>query len=137
MVSGGGLIEIEDGRDILILDGDCGLCHRLANFVDRRIVDKGMLALRASDSEDARLVISKLPESLREADTVYLIRNGKAYVRSSAAIRCLKYMRLHWRIIYPIVWIIPLPLRDFVYRIVAKYRHMIFERPEVCTFRTD
>ena len=62
MVSGGGLIEIEDGRDILILDGDCGLCHRLANFVDRRIVDKGMLALRASDSEDARLVISKLPE---------------------------------------------------------------------------
>lgn len=137
MVSGGGLIEIEEGRDILILDGDCGLCHRLANFVDRRIVDKGMLALRASDSEDARLVISKLPESLREADTVYLIRNGKAYVRSSAAIRCLKYMRLHWRIIYPIVWIIPLPLRDFVYRIVAKYRHMIFERPEVCTFRTD
>ena len=137
MVSGGGLIEIEDGRDILILDGDCGLCHRLANFVDRRIVDKGMLALRASDSEDARLVISKLPESLREADTVYLIRNGKAYVRSSAAIRCLKYMRLHWRIIYPIVWIIPLPLRDFAYRIVAKYRHMIFERPEVCTFRTD
>ena len=80
MVSGGGLIEIEDGRDILILDGDCGLCHRLANFVDRRIVDKGMLALRASDSKDARLVISKLPESLREADTVYLIRNGKAYV---------------------------------------------------------
>ena len=137
MVSGGGLIEIEDGRDILILDGDCGLCHRLANFVDRRIVDKGMLALRASDSEDARLVISKLPESLREADTVYLIRNGKAHVRSSAAIRCLKYMRLHWRIIYPIVWIIPLPLRDFAYRIVAKYRHMIFERPEVCTFRTD
>ncbi len=137
MVSGGGLIEIEDGRDILILDGDCGLCHRLANFVDRRIVDKGMLALRASDSEDARLVISKLPESLRKADTVYLIRNGKAYVRSSAAIRCLKYMRLHWRIIYPIVWIIPLPLRDFGYRIVAKYRHMIFERPEVCTFRTD
>lgn len=137
MVSGGGLIEIEHGRDILILDGDCGLCHRLANFVDRRIVDKGKLALRASDSEDARLVISKLPESLREADTVYLIRNGKAYVRSSAAIRCLKYMRLHWRIIYPIVWIIPLPFRDFAYRIVAKYRHMIFERPEVCTFRTD
>ncbi len=126
-----------DGRDLLILDGDCGLCHRLANFVDRRIVDKRTLAFRASDSEDAQLVITKLPASLREADTVYLIRNGKTYIRSSAAIRCLKYMRLRWRVIYPLVWIIPLPLRDFAYGIVAKYRHMIFRRPEICTFRID
>ena len=71
MVSGGGKIEIMDGRDLLILDGDCGLCHRLANFVDRRIVDRRTLAFRASDSEDAQLVITKLPASLREADTVY------------------------------------------------------------------
>jgi predicted DCC family thiol-disulfide oxidoreductase YuxK len=137
MVSGGGKIEITDGRDLLILDGECGLCHRLANFVDRRIVDRRLLAFRASDSEDAQLVISKLPASLREADTVYLIRNGKAYIRSAAAIRCLKYMRFHWRVIYPLVWIIPLPLRDFAYGIVAKYRHMIFRRPEKCTFRID
>ena len=73
MVSGGGKIEITDGRDLLILDGECGLCHRLANFVDRRIVDRRLLAFRASDSEDAQLVISKLPAALREADTVYLL----------------------------------------------------------------
>ena len=53
MVSGGGKIEITDGRDLLILDGECGLCHRLANFVDRRIVDRRLLAFRASDSEEA------------------------------------------------------------------------------------
>ena len=122
---------------MLILDGDCGLCHRLANFVDKRMVDKSILAFRASDSEDAMGVISKLSDSLQDADTVYLIREGRAYIRSAAAIRCLKYMRIHWRLLYPIAWIVPLPLRDLVYMIVARYRHMIFKRPESCTFRVD
>jgi len=137
VVGGGGTIELAGGRDLLILDGDCGLCHRLANFVDKRIVDESLLAFRTSDSDDAQSVISKLPRHLQEADTVYLIRDGEAFIRSAAAIRCLKYMRLHWRIIYPVAWLVPLPLRDFAYGIVAKYRHMIFRRPEMCTFRID
>ena len=137
MVSGGGKIEITDGRDLLILDGECGLCHRLANFVDRRIVDRRLLAFRASDSEDAQLVISKLPAALREADTVYLIRNGKSYIRSAAGIRCLLYMKWYYRMWYPICWLVPLPARNIAYSLVAKFRHKIFSKPKVCSFRID
>jgi predicted DCC family thiol-disulfide oxidoreductase YuxK len=137
LVCGGGPIVLEGDRDVLILDGDCGLCHRLANFIDKRIIDRNLLAFRPRDSEDAGALVSKMPESFRSADTVYLIRNGQTYIRSAATIRCLLYMGAHWRALFPLAWIIPLPLRDLVYRIVAKYRHLVFERPEYCTFRTD
>ena len=128
---------LDGSRDVLILDGDCGLCHRLAEFIDKRIMDEELLAFRAGNSEDAELLFSKMPESLRNLDTVYLIRGGRVYIRSAAAIRCLLYMRLYWRSLFPVLWIIPLPIRDLVYRIVARNRHLFFERPEYCSFRID
>tara|TARA_Y100000768_G_scaffold364641_1_gene325249 strand:- start:3994 stop:4386 length:393 start_codon:yes stop_codon:yes gene_type:complete len=128
---------LDESRDVLILDGDCGLCHRLAEFIDKRIMDKELLAFRPGNSEDAELLFSKMPESLRREDTVYLIRRGRVYIRSAAAIRCLLYMGVHWRSVFPILWIIPLPIRDLAYRIVARYRHLFFKRPEYCSFRMD
>ena len=128
---------LDESRDVLILDGDCGLCHRLAEFVDKRIMDRELLAFRPGNSEDAEFLFSKMSESIRSADTVYLVRGGRTYIRSAAAIRCLLYMRLHWRLLFPVLWIIPFPIRDLVYRIVARYRHVFFERPEYCSFRID
>ena len=128
---------LDESRDVLILDGDCGLCHRLAEFVDKRIMDRELLAFRPGNSEDAELLFSKMSESIRSADTVYLVRGRRTYIRSAAAIRCLLYMRAHWRLLFPVLWIIPLPIRDLVYRIVARYRHLFFERPEYCSFRID
>ena len=128
---------LDGSRDVLILDGDCGLCHRLAEFVDKRIMDRELLAFRPGNSEDAELLFSKMSESIRSADTVYLVRGRRTYIRSAAAIRCLLYMRAHWRLLFPVLWIIPLPIRDLVYRIVARYRHLFFERPEYCSFRID
>ena len=128
---------LDESRDVLILDGDCGLCHRLAEFVDKRIMDRELLAFRPGNSEDAELLFSKMRESIRSADTVYLVREGRTYIRSAAAIRCLLYMRAHWRLLFPVLWIIHLPIRDLVYRIVARYRHLFFERPEYCSFRID
>tara|TARA_Y200000002_G_scaffold47986_1_gene34613 strand:- start:1090 stop:1482 length:393 start_codon:yes stop_codon:yes gene_type:complete len=130
-------VVLDESRDVLILDGDCGLCHRLAEFVDKRIMDRELLAFRPGNSEDAELLFSKMRESIRSADTVYLVREGRTYIRSAAAIRCLLYMRAHWRLLFPVLWIIPLPIRDLVYRIVARYRHLFFERPEYCSFRID
>ncbi len=128
---------LDGSRDVLILDGDCGLCHRLAEFIDKRIMDRELLAFRPGNSEDSELLFSKMPESLRNIDTVYLIRDGRVYIRSSAAIRCLLYMGIHWRSLFPIMWIVPLPIRDLAYRIVARYRHLFFDRPEYCSFRID
>ncbi len=117
-------------RDVLLLDGDCGLCHRLAQFINRR--KKLDLEFRPIESEEGKKLISNLPEKQQNADSVYLIRNGKSYIRSAAGIRVLLYLKWYWKVWFPIVWIVPFPFRDIVYRLIAKFRHRIFKPPASC-----
>ena len=124
-------------RDILLLDGDCGLCNRLAIFLDKRLGKGKDIAYRAILSEEGQELITTFPQKQQDADSVYLLRNGKSYIRSAAGIRCLLYMKWYYRMWFPIFWIIPFPLRDIGYRIIAKYRHKIFKKPETCLFRID
>ena len=89
----------------LILDGDCGLCNRVAIFLRPRLgIDKKIIFL-TNDSEDGKEIINKLSSKKQEADTVYFIQNGKSYIKSAAAIRCLLFMEWHFKVLYPFCWI--------------------------------
>ncbi len=119
---------------VLLMDGDCGLCTRSAVFLHPRLTDSNSMRFVAIESEEGQALISTFPEKYQRADSVYLIRNGRPYMRSAAAIRCLLYLKWHYKFPFPFAWIIPLPIRDVAYRIVAKYRMKFFAPPEVCIF---
>ena len=105
-------------QDILLLDGLCALCSRSGSFLTKRL--SGPLTLSELQSEEGVALLEK--HEITE-DSVVLIRNGKPYIRSAAAIRCLLYMKWNWRWMFPFAWIIPLPIRDLGYRFIAKIRH--------------
>ena len=128
---------LDPNRDVLLLDGECGLCHRLALFMEPKLGPGVDIAYRPIKSDDAHSLIINFPEWQQKADSVYLLRNGRSYVRSAAVIRCLLYLRWYWKMWFLILWVIPLPIRDMVYRFVSKYRHLVFKKPEYCTFRID
>ena len=119
-------------KDCLLLDGNCGLCNRVAIILQPRLDNGKNLRFLTNESEEGKTIIEKLPLGEQKADTVYLIRNGEPYIRSAAAIRCLLYLKWYYKIWYPFVWIIPKPLRDFVYDIISKNRHKIFPEPDIC-----
>ena len=119
-------------RDVLLLDGECGLCNRLAQFVDKRRNKNEIIGFKSIHSEEGQALISTLTKKQQDADTVYLIRKKKAYFRSGAGIRILLYMKWYWKIWFPILWLVPLPIRNFVYVLIAKNRHRIFKKPTTC-----
>ena len=104
-------------RDTLLIDGICGLCTRSGKFISNRQVRELDIIEQQSD-----VGIGLLKEHQINVDSLVLIRKGRAYTRSSAAIRCLLYMRLNWIWIYPFAWAIPLPIRNLAYLTVAKLR---------------
>ena len=124
-------------RDVLFLDGDCGLCHGLAFFMDDRLAIDSDISYRPIQSPEVQEIISNFTDRQQKADTVYLIRANKVYIRSSAAIRCLLYLKWYWKLWFPILWLIPLPVRDTIYRMIAMIRYQIFKKPESCSFRID
>ena len=97
---------LDSNRDFLLLDGDCGLCHQLAFFMDPRLAPDSEIAYRPIKSNDAQKLIHTFPKWQQRSDTVYLLRNGRSYIRSAAAIRCLLYLRWYWRIWFFIFWVI-------------------------------
>ena len=127
--------KMNEKSDILLLDGECGLCNRIAIFIDKRRKRGMNLTYLSIESEEGQKIIKGFSKRQRDADSVYLIRNGKTYIRSAAGIRILLYLKWYYAIWYPFSWIFPLPLRDIVYRIIAKYRHKFFKKPEVCLFK--
>ncbi|MFL2981490.1 MAG: thiol-disulfide oxidoreductase DCC family protein [Candidatus Poseidoniaceae archaeon] len=107
-------------KDALLIDGLCALCTKSGQFISKR--QSKALELVEQNSELGQKLLQNHNISI---DSVVLIRNGKPFVRSSAAIRCLLYMKWNWKWIYPFAWIVPWPIRDLVYRIIAKFRKKI------------
>ena len=106
-------------EDTLLLDGLCGLCRRSGKFLVKRLVKP--LTIGELNSEVGKKTITDFSIS---ADSLVLIRAGKPHIRSAAVIRTLLYMRWNWRWLFPFAWLIPLPLRDLCYFLVAKSRHL-------------
>ena len=107
-------------QDTLLIDGLCSLCTRTGRFITRRQVRQLEITEQESD-----LGLKLLKRYNLKRDSLVLVCDGKAYVRSSAAIRCLLYMRWNWRLMYPFAWLIPWPIRDLAYVTIAKLRHKI------------
>ena len=104
-------------KDTLLIDGLCGLCTKTGKFISNRQARD--LEITEQDSE---IGIELLNRCQVNANTLVLIRKNKMYSHSSAAIRCLLYMRWNWIWLFPFAWIIPRPIRDLVYNIVSSFR---------------
>lgn len=116
-------------RPILFYDGDCGLCHRAVLFTLKRD-RKDAFAFAPLQGETVKTLLdegarAQLPDSLvlREPE-------GRLLVKSSAVVALLKRLGLFWKVLGGALWIIPRPLRDFGYDLVAKIRHRLFKKPD-------
>ena len=64
-------------------------------------------------------------------DSFILINDGKSYLKSTAGLKVLKLLGTPWNVFYIFI-LIPAPIRDFVYTLVAKTRYKIFGKRENC-----
>ena len=107
----------------VLIDAHCVMCNGLANFLRKRAKNSAELSIFGIQSDEGQAMIAGFSQRLQEVDSVYVLRNGKVYVRSSGAIRLLLCMRWYYAMWYQLAWLVPLPLRDGVYWTVSKVRH--------------
>lgn len=67
--------------------------------------------------------------------TFVVIADGRAYVRSDAAIRVAHFLRGAWKLL-SMLKIIPRPMRDYAYDVVARNRYRWFGRHDACIVPT-
>ena len=120
--------------ELLLLDGDCGLCNRLALFLKPRLQQPGSLQFLGQQSEQGATLMAQLPEPVREIDTVVLIGGGRTLIRSAAILHAAGHLHWYWALWAQLARLVPRPLRDAVYDLVARHRRRFFDPPDRCAF---
>jgi predicted DCC family thiol-disulfide oxidoreductase YuxK len=120
--------------NVILFDGLCNFCNSSINFTIRHD-KKNRFHFAALQSEPAIAIRKQfnLPDEF--LSSVVLIENGKAYIRSTAALRIARRLNGAWPLFYGLI-IIPRFIRDWVYNIVARNRYKWWGKKESCMVPT-
>lgn len=64
-------------------------------------------------------------------DTFVYVQDGKAYVKSTAALRLFRRLGGAWRLLF-VLMIVPRSIRDYVYDLIARYRYVLYGSEQAC-----
>ena len=114
-------------RPVILFDGVCNLCNSVVQWVIERDeegrFDFATLQSDAAQRELAKIIDEKEIDAL--PDSIVLLDSDGVHVRSAAALRIVRGLRSP----YALLWlgiVLPRPIRDAVYDLVARNRHRWF-----------
>jgi predicted DCC family thiol-disulfide oxidoreductase YuxK len=115
---------------VILFDGDCQFCSAWVAFVIRHDPRSAFrFAPRASDAAHRLLApFAVAPDTL---GSIALIAGTSLATRSDAVLQIFTRLGLPWRLVSWLV-VIPRPLRDAGYALVARNRHRLRGRRDRC-----
>ena len=119
---------------ILLFDGHCNLCNAWVNFIVKRD-SSSTIRFASLQSPAGRRMLEEHKIDSNYIDSLVLFEEDKVSVSSTAALRILSYLD-GWERHMIFLSVVPRPLRDIVYRFVAKNRYKWFGRREQCMVPT-
>ena len=127
---------IDKNHPILLFDGICNYCNGWVNFIIRHDKKK-KFRFTALQSDAAKKLLHDYRVSSNE-DSVVLIDNDKAYLKSSAALGIMKHLGglspfgIGIYILFFLLAIIPPFIRNFFYDIIANNRYKWWGKRDRC-----
>lgn len=115
---------------VVLFDGHCALCHGAVLFIIRRD-RKSWFRFASLQSQYGKRLIAAAGRTGTDVDTIILIEGDRVSDRSTAALRIARALDRLWPLLYVFI-IVPRPLRDALYRWVARHRYRWFGRMEHC-----
>ena len=124
-----------DKQPILLFDGECGFCNKTLQYFLAHEREPKKLHFAPLQSEPGK-VLRNYFDIDPGVDSLILIRDHSAYIKSCAALRLTPYMKGLWPLAIVFV-VIPPFIRNWVYDIIARRRQKIAGRVESCALLKD
>ncbi len=118
---------------IVLFDGVCNFCNGAVNFIIRHDAAKNF-RFTPLQSEIGQELRTKFNIG-DDIDSIILIEDDQAYMHSTAGLRVAKGLGGIWSLGYAFI-IVPAFIRDWAYKLFAKYRYRLFGRQEACMLPT-
>ncbi|MUK89436.1 DUF393 domain-containing protein [Ornithinibacillus sp. L9] len=114
---------------IILFDGECNFCDRSVQFILKK-ESEPYYHFSSLQSDAGKELIKEfgIPKNL---DSMILIEGDTYFTKSSAALRVCKKLSGYWKLLYGLL-IVPKPIRDLFYNILAKNRYKWFGKKDSC-----
>lgn len=122
-------MTIGEGKSVILFDGVCNLCNATVQFIIKRD-NHDSFRFAALKSQFALQVLANFSNQ-RTYDSVLLFENGKLYSESDAALRITRKLKGLWPLLFILI-VVPSPIRNGVYRLIARNRYKWFGRQPKC-----
>ena len=121
-------------QHLLLFDGVCNLCNGTVQFLLRADRRK-KLFFASLQSDTGQRVLQAYQFSGPPLQTVVFCSGPKYFTHSNAILEVCRVLGFPWSLLY-LFKVIPRPLRDLIYRWVARNRYKWFGEKENCLLPT-
>jgi len=119
---------------IILFDGVCNLCNSTVVRVIKAD-KKNLFRFAALQSDIGERLVAKYHIDISKTDSIILIDNDKAYVKSTAALRIARHLSGGYPLFYSLM-IVPNFIRNWGYDIIAKNRYRWYGKKDSCMIPT-
>ena len=120
---------------ILLFDGYCNFCNAWVRLIVRRDTAKKIL-FASLQSSVGRKMLEEHKIDVNYTESLVFFEEERFSVSSTAALRIFSYLD-GWERYLKLLTVLPRPLRDAVYHLLAKYRYKWFGKSEQCMIPTQ
>jgi predicted DCC family thiol-disulfide oxidoreductase YuxK len=114
---------------IVFFDGVCGLCNRSVDWIIRH--DRNAIFRFAPlQGETSRTLLG--PDAGADLNTIVLLDEHGQHRRSVAVVAILRRLGGFWRLCGALLWIVPRPIRNWGYNVIARNRYRWFGKHDTC-----
>lgn len=117
------------GVSLILFDGVCNLCNGVVRWVFARD-PAARFRFAPLQGDLARGLLRRYGVDTT-VDSIVLVEDNAVFLHSDAVLRIARGLRFPWSLAGSMV-VFPRPLRDLVYRWVARTRYRIWGKKDVC-----
>jgi predicted DCC family thiol-disulfide oxidoreductase YuxK len=119
---------------VLLFDGVCNFCNGTVVF----IIERDPLGYFRFASLQSSVGVSLVERYglATDVSTIVLIEDGQVYRQSTAVLRVMQKLGPVWQFLGSVGLLLPRVLRDWGYKLFARYRYTLFGRTEQCMVPT-
>ena len=122
--------SITQQHDIILFDAICVICNGWAKFLIQHDQHQ-KFKLASVQSPLGEAILKHYSMSTEHYSTMVVILNGQRYLESTALLKVMQHLGLPFSLMNS-GYLMPRPLRDFLYRRIALNRYQLFGTTDQC-----
>ncbi|MFT5641825.1 MAG: putative DCC family thiol-disulfide oxidoreductase YuxK [Cyclobacteriaceae bacterium] len=123
-----------ENKEIIFFDGICNLCNGAVDLILKKDQAK-IFYFSSLQSDFANKFLSQYGYNNEDLDTILYFSKGAVYSKSTAVLKIASHLSFYRNFYF--LRIIPAPLRDFFYVLIANSRYSIFGKKNTCRLPTQ